>query len=64
MRASLAPNQDLALFNVCAEAHRPIKVEVRIGDSPLIMEVDTGAAVHYITTGVQIQVFSIQTTQV
>ena len=39
----MAPNQDLALFNVGAEACRPIKVEVRIRDSSLIMEVDTGA---------------------
>ena len=45
----MASNQDLALFNVGAEACRPIKVEVRIGDSPLIMEVDTGAAVSIIS---------------
>ena len=46
---SLAPNQDLALFNVGAEARQPIKVEVRIGDTLLIMEVDTGAAVSIIS---------------
>ena len=46
---SSSPNQDLALFNVGAEARQPIKVEVRIGDSPLIMEVHTGAAVSNIS---------------
>ena len=45
---SLVPNQDLALINVGAEARQPIKVEVIIGDSPLIMEVDTGAVVSII----------------
>ena len=61
---SSSPNNDLALFNVGVKARGPIKFEVKIGDSPLIMEVDTGAAVHYITTGVQVQVFLLQTTQV
>ena len=46
---SSAPNQDLALFNVGAESRRPIKVEVKIGESPLIMELDTGAAVSIIS---------------
>ena len=44
-----APNEDLALFNVGAEARQPMKVEVRVGDSLLIMEVDTGAAVSIIS---------------
>ena len=45
----LAPNQDLALFNIGTKARQPIKVEVRIGDNSLIMEVDTGAVVSIIS---------------
>ena len=32
-----APNEDLPLFNVGADACQPMKVEVRVGDSLLIM---------------------------
>ena len=42
-------NQDLALFTLGGEARRPIKVDVKIGDKPLTMEIDTGAAVSIVS---------------
>ena len=42
-------NRDLALFTLGGEARRPIKVDVKIGDKPLTMEIDTGAAVSIVS---------------
>lgn len=39
----------MALFTLGGEARRPIKVDVKIGDKPLTMEIDTGAAVSIVS---------------
>ena len=42
-------NQDLALFTLGGEARQLIKVDVKIGDKPLTIEIDTGAAVSIVS---------------
>ena len=42
-------NQDLALFTLGGEPRRPIKVDVKIGDKPSMMEIDTGTTVSIVS---------------